>query len=167
MPDHPQADAIFAALADPTRRAILQMLRERDLTVHEIAAAFAISRPAVSKHLRVLREAGLVRDREVGRTRVHQLATGPAAALLLAWSRALAGGPLPTDTTAAEPTPQVHTGREVGAKAATPAASRRRAERSAAATPARPADGPGMISRPAPRVDLNRPRAGPWEPWRR
>jgi DNA-binding transcriptional ArsR family regulator len=53
-------DAIFAALADPTRRAILSRLVEGEASVNEIAAPFEISQPAVSKHLKVLERAGLI-----------------------------------------------------------------------------------------------------------
>ena len=53
-------DRTFAALADPTRRAILERLARGEATVGELAAPFDISQPAVSKHLRVLREAGLI-----------------------------------------------------------------------------------------------------------
>ena len=66
-------DAVAQALADPIRRDILRMLKERGLTAGAIAAAFAVSRPAVSRHLRVLREAGLVRDVPQGRQRLYQL----------------------------------------------------------------------------------------------
>lgn len=62
-----------AAIADPVRRAILVMLREQRLAAGEIADRFAISRPAVSRHLRVLRESGLVRDTVTGRRRVYEL----------------------------------------------------------------------------------------------
>jgi len=53
-------DRTFAALADPTRRAILERLAAGEATVGELAAPFAISQPAVSKHVRVLKEAGLI-----------------------------------------------------------------------------------------------------------
>lgn len=53
-------DATFAALADPTRRAILARLAEGEATVTELAAPFTISQPAISKHLRVLENAGLI-----------------------------------------------------------------------------------------------------------
>ncbi len=53
-------DAVFAALADPTRRAILSRLANGDASVNEIAAPFEISQPAVSKHLKVLERAGLI-----------------------------------------------------------------------------------------------------------
>lgn len=56
----PNLDAVFAALADPTRRAILARLAEGDASVSEISAPFAMSQPAVSKHLKVLERAGLV-----------------------------------------------------------------------------------------------------------
>lgn len=65
LPREPQKlDAIFAALADPTRRAILASLASGEATVGELAAPFAISQPAVSKHLKVLQRAGLI-SREI------------------------------------------------------------------------------------------------------
>lgn len=60
-------DAIFAALADPTRRAILAMLLEDDMAVSDVAAPFAMSLAAVSKHLGVLAAAGLIRQQRRGR----------------------------------------------------------------------------------------------------
>jgi len=59
--------ACLAALADPTRRAILELLARRRLHVEELAAHFPISRPAVSKHLRTLRQAGLLTESHEGR----------------------------------------------------------------------------------------------------
>lgn len=64
---------VFAAVSDPARREILSALARGDLSAGEVAALFAISRPAVSRHLRVLREAGLVRNELVGRRRVYRL----------------------------------------------------------------------------------------------
>ena len=61
-------DAIFAALADPTRRAILSRLATGEASVNEIAAPFEMSQPAVSKHLKVLELAGLI-ERDVDRQR--------------------------------------------------------------------------------------------------
>ena len=66
-------DVVAQALADPIRRDLLRMLGGRNQTVGALAAAFAVSRPAVSRHLRVLREAGLVRDTLHGRHREYQL----------------------------------------------------------------------------------------------
>jgi len=66
-------DEVAAAIADPVRRDILVMLRDRRLSAGEIAERFPISRPAVSRHLRVLRESGLVRDTPAGRRRVYEL----------------------------------------------------------------------------------------------
>jgi DNA-binding transcriptional ArsR family regulator len=66
-------DAVAQALADPIRRDILRMLRDRGVTAGAIAGAFSVSRPAVSRHLRVLREAGLVKDTLRGREREYQL----------------------------------------------------------------------------------------------
>jgi DNA-binding transcriptional ArsR family regulator len=66
-------DDVAKAIADPMRRDILVMLREQPLAAGEIADRFAVSRPAVSRHLRVLRESGLVRDTLVGRQRIYQI----------------------------------------------------------------------------------------------
>jgi DNA-binding transcriptional ArsR family regulator len=63
----------FEALADPTRRRIVELVAERERSAGEIAAAFSISRPGVSKHLRVLRDEGLVAAREDGTRRLYSL----------------------------------------------------------------------------------------------
>jgi DNA-binding transcriptional ArsR family regulator len=63
----------FSALADPTRRAILARLREGEATVNELAAPHAMSLPAVSRHLKVLEQAGLVVPRRQGREKLHFL----------------------------------------------------------------------------------------------
>src|SRR2546423_4269518 len=60
MNQPPQLDAVFAALADPTRRAILARLTTGDANVAELAAPFAVSQPAISRHLKVLEHAGLI-----------------------------------------------------------------------------------------------------------
>lgn len=61
------------AIADPTRRRIVEMLAARDLTVGEIVEEFDMSTPAISQHLKVLREAGLVNSRVVGQSRIQSL----------------------------------------------------------------------------------------------
>jgi DNA-binding transcriptional ArsR family regulator len=68
---------VFEAIADPTRRNILERLAAADLPAGDIAAAFPISRPAVSKHLRVLRQAALVCEERHGRRRVYRLNARP------------------------------------------------------------------------------------------
>jgi DNA-binding transcriptional ArsR family regulator len=65
------------ALADPTRRRIVELLAERDRDAGEIASHFRVSRPAVSRHLRVLREHGLVRAQSVAQRRVYSLDPEP------------------------------------------------------------------------------------------
>jgi DNA-binding transcriptional ArsR family regulator len=65
------------ALADPTRRTIVELLAERERSAGELAASFETSRPAVSRHLRVLREHGLVRARVEGRRRLYSLDPEP------------------------------------------------------------------------------------------
>lgn len=63
----------FAALADPTRRRVMERLASGPKAVGEIAAGFAVSRPAISQHLKVLREAGLVAGRAEGTRRVYSI----------------------------------------------------------------------------------------------
>jgi DNA-binding transcriptional ArsR family regulator len=75
-------DDVAAAIADPVRRSILVMLREQRLAAGEIADRFVISRPAVSRHLRVLRDSGLVRDTLVGRQRFYELDASRFAGLI-------------------------------------------------------------------------------------
>ena len=73
----PQNNTVFRAIADPTRREILRLLRDGRLTVGEIAANFRASRPAISKHLRLLRSAGLVITQKHGTTSVCGLNAKP------------------------------------------------------------------------------------------
>jgi DNA-binding transcriptional ArsR family regulator len=84
----------LAALGDPTRRAIFELLAEGPTPVGELAARLPVSRPAVSQHLRVLKEARLVRDRPVGTRRLYQLdpdgVAGIRAYLDRFWDQALA-----------------------------------------------------------------------------
>ncbi|EFO29276.1 toxin-antitoxin system, antitoxin component, ArsR family [Roseibium sp. TrichSKD4] len=72
-------DAVFAALSDPTRRAILTRLAQGEATVNELAEPFQISQPAISKHLKVLEKSGLI-ERGINRTkRPARLKAGPMA----------------------------------------------------------------------------------------
>ena len=64
---------VFEALADGNRRRILDLLLERERPVHDLVGVLRVSQPAVSKHLRVLREVGLVRDRKAGKQRLYGL----------------------------------------------------------------------------------------------
>ena len=64
---------VFAALADPTRRAVFERVATRPVSVGELAAALPVSRPAVSQHLRVLKEAGLVSDGAAGTRRIYRM----------------------------------------------------------------------------------------------
>lgn len=79
MPSKPALDTAFAALADPVRREILHRLKAGEASAGDLAAPFAISQPAVSRHLRVLREAGLVSQRRQGAHRLFRLAPRPLA----------------------------------------------------------------------------------------
>src|SRR5215467_9485937 len=74
-------EATFQALADPTRRAVLDLLRRGSQPAGQIANAFPVSRPAISKHLRLLRRAHLVREHREGRNRIYQLNPEPLRAV--------------------------------------------------------------------------------------
>ena len=84
----------LAALGDPTRRAIFERLADRPSAVGELARDFPVSRPAVSQHLKVLKEAGLVMDRAAGTRRIYQLDPEGVGALRAYldqfWNRSLA-----------------------------------------------------------------------------
>jgi len=77
---HPP-EAAFQVLADPTRRAMLDLLRGGSRAAGEIAHAFPVSRPAISRHLRLLRRAKLVRERRRGRHRLYRLSPQPLQAV--------------------------------------------------------------------------------------
>jgi DNA-binding transcriptional ArsR family regulator len=84
-------DVLFKTLADPTRRAIFERLcREGEQTVGALTARAKVSQPAVSKHLAVLKHAGLVRDRQDGR-QAHYSALLPALAPLIDWTSQMTG----------------------------------------------------------------------------
>ncbi len=74
-------DATFQAVADPTRRAVLDLLRRGSQPAGAIAQAFPVSRPAISRHLRLLRRAHLVREHREGRHRVYDLNPEPLRAV--------------------------------------------------------------------------------------
>ncbi|MEU7928023.1 metalloregulator ArsR/SmtB family transcription factor [Micromonospora sp. NPDC049801] len=71
----------FTVLAEPTRRRILDALRDADRSVNELVDGLGVSQPAVSKHLRVLREAGFVSCRVAARRRIYRLDPGPLRAV--------------------------------------------------------------------------------------
>ena len=85
----------LTALGDPTRRAIFECLAERPRAVGELADALPVSRPAVSQHLKVLKDAGLVTDNANGTRRIYRLNPEGVAAMRdqldTYWNRALAG----------------------------------------------------------------------------
>ena len=74
-----QLDATFAALADPTRRAILARLAQGEASVAELAAPFDMTQPAISKHLRVLEKAGLISAGREAQRRPRRLESSPLA----------------------------------------------------------------------------------------
>lgn len=90
-----QADQVWGALGDRTRRAIVLRLAEGPMAVVELAADLPVSRPAVSQHLKVLKDAGLVAERAVGTRRIYRLNEAGVAALRdqldTFWTRALSG----------------------------------------------------------------------------
>ena len=78
---HTRREAVFRAIADPTRRDILALLRSHKCSVGEIAANFRTSRPAISKHLRLLRAVGLVVTKREGTARICRLNAEPLRAV--------------------------------------------------------------------------------------
>jgi DNA-binding transcriptional ArsR family regulator len=100
---------LLDALGDPTRRAIFEQLGERPLAVVDLAAQLPVSRPAVSQHLKVLKEAGLVRDVQVGTRRVYSLDPDGLAGLRdyldRFWNTALQSFKARVERTAAEGPP--------------------------------------------------------------
>ena len=88
-------DEAWSALGDPSRRAIVECLAEQPRAVGELADALPISRPAVSQHLKVLKDAGLVAERVAGTRRIYRLNPAGVAAMRdqldTYWNRALAG----------------------------------------------------------------------------
>ncbi len=72
---------VFRAVADPTRRAILDLLAAGERAVNDLLKSFKMTQPAVSQHLRVLREAGLVSERREGRHRIYKLEAEPIRAV--------------------------------------------------------------------------------------
>ena len=84
---------VFDAIADPTRRAILAMLVDGEAAVEAIADRFPVSRPAISKHLRVLHEAGLVQRQPAGRMNLYRAEPEPLGEVM-AWLEGLWGGRL-------------------------------------------------------------------------
>src|SRR5215208_1192652 len=77
---------VFHALADPTRRRLLELLRGGERPVHELAGTFRVTRPAISQHLRVLLRAGLVGETRAGRLRLYRL-RGSALREVYDWVR--------------------------------------------------------------------------------
>jgi DNA-binding transcriptional ArsR family regulator len=69
-------DRVFKAIADPTRRGMLNLLAQQEQTVTELTEQFAMSQSAISQHLRVLREAALVDERKDGRSRIYSINVG-------------------------------------------------------------------------------------------
>jgi DNA-binding transcriptional ArsR family regulator len=94
MPAYQPSDG-WELLADPTRRAIVERLAKQPCAVGELAEAFPISRPAVSQHLKILKDAGLIADQAAGNRRVYRLNPAGVAALRdqldTFWNRALEG----------------------------------------------------------------------------
>ncbi|HXS66322.1 MAG TPA: metalloregulator ArsR/SmtB family transcription factor [Streptosporangiaceae bacterium] len=87
--------AALGALGDPTRRAIFECLAREPMAVGQLAELFPVSRPAVSQHLKVLKDAGLVTDAAIGTKRVYRVSSGGLqsihAYLDQMWGQALAG----------------------------------------------------------------------------
>jgi DNA-binding transcriptional ArsR family regulator len=86
MQEADQLDAVFSALSDPTRRAILSRLTAGDASVNELRAPFTMSQPAISKHLKVLERAGLIERRVARQQRPARLNAAPMADFKQFWA---------------------------------------------------------------------------------
>jgi DNA-binding transcriptional ArsR family regulator len=95
VPTYASRDDVWNVLGDPTRRAIVEHLAEQPLAVVDIAARLPVSRPAVSQHLKVLKDSGLVSEEAIGRRHVYRLDPIAVSALRdqldTFWNRTLAG----------------------------------------------------------------------------
>lgn len=92
---------IFKALADPTRRKVLELLRERPMTAGELAGHFPVSRPTMSAHFAVLREADLIDSLKIGTTITYQLKLSVLEDALLGFAKLFSAGapaPAPADS---------------------------------------------------------------------
>jgi DNA-binding transcriptional ArsR family regulator len=83
---------IFKALADPTRRKVLELLRRQPMTAGQLADHFPVSRPTMSAHFSVLREAGLIESTKIGTTITYQLQLSVLEDALLGFARLFAAG---------------------------------------------------------------------------
>ena len=81
MPTSKQSNDVFRAIADPTRRALLDMLLKEKYPALKLCEQFKLTQPAISQHLKVLRQAGLVRERREGRQRIYEIEAGPLRAV--------------------------------------------------------------------------------------
>jgi DNA-binding transcriptional ArsR family regulator len=79
--ERPRSAGAFGAIADPTRRAILDLLRQQELRASELADHFPVSRPAIAKHVRILRRAGLIAERREAQARVLSINPAPLASV--------------------------------------------------------------------------------------
>lgn len=122
---HETLNLAFAALADPTRRAMVARLATREATVNELAEPFHLSQPAISKHLKVLERAGLISRSRSAQTRPCHLEAAPLQAVA-DWVAAYAGlwehsfdrldALLQTGATARQPTPTPRKGKKNGSR---------------------------------------------------
>lgn len=134
----------FKAVSDPTRREILELLAERPRSVREIAELFPMSRPAISKHLRLLREAGLAVERKEGRRRFYSLQAEPLREVE-SWTQAVVARAAAGETAEAPPG--------------------RRPTRRAAARKTGPSRAPGGPARRAPASPGGASEADDWHVW--
>ena len=84
---------VFKALSDPTRRRVLQLLRERPMSAGELSDRFAVSKPTMSAHFAVLQEAGLIDAEKIGRTITYRLVMSVLEEALLGFAQTLGWGP--------------------------------------------------------------------------
>lgn len=86
---------VFKALSDPTRRRVLQLLRERPMSAGELSEQFVVSKPTMSAHFAVLQEAGLIEAEKIGRTIVYRLVLSVLEEALLGFAQTFGWGMAP------------------------------------------------------------------------
>lgn len=99
-------NTVFKALSDPTRRRVLQLLRERPMTAGELSEHFPVSKPTMSAHFAVLQDAGLIESEKSGRTITYRLVMSVLEEAVLGFAQSFGWGDSSTRTSPAKPEPR-------------------------------------------------------------
>jgi DNA-binding transcriptional ArsR family regulator len=99
-------NTVFKALSDPTRRRVLQLLRERPMTAGELSEHFPVSKPTMSAHFAALQDAGLIESEKSGRTITYRLVMSVLEEAVLGFAQSFGWGDSSTRTSRAKPEPR-------------------------------------------------------------